>query len=92
MYLSKLVIFLTFLTTVYSTNTSHIVAGYNPDYDDDVVDIPRHLKAGRKYCFKNPHLSCNDNRRCCTHLSQKKIWCCERSHKCGKTVKTCVAP
>lgn len=88
MYLTRLVMFLSFLPSVYSTNTSHIVAGYEPDFN--VSDIPRHLKSGRKHCFNSPYLSCHNNRRCCTHVHQKKIWCCDRQHKCGKAVKTCV--
>lgn len=92
MYLSKLVRFLAFLPSAYCTNYSYIIPGLEPSYYDDVNDIPRHLQGGRRYCFNNPHLACTNNRRCCTHVHQKKIWCCEWSHKCGKVPRTCVVP
>lgn len=72
--------------------------GEDADYDD-IVDIPRlrveeeegdKAKKGRKHCFKSPHLYCREGKRCCTHVKQKKIWCCDRSHGCGKVPKTCV--
>lgn len=92
MYLHRL-LFLFWLPTVFSTNstkptTSPVIAGYDPEIDD----VPRSLKTGRKHCFNSPNLYCADNRRCCTHVHQKKIWCCDRKHKCGKQPKTCVVP
>jgi len=93
MYLRHLMYMMTMVVVATATNDTHsptVIQGYEPDYDVD--DIPRHLKTGRKHCFKNPHLSCNGNRKCCTHVAKKKIWCCDRSHKCGKAIKTCVVP
>lgn len=89
MYLTRMIMFLSCLPSVYSTNHSQMVSGYDPDY---VEDIPRYLQGTRKHCFDNPHLSCSKNRKCCTHNHQKQIWCCERHHNCGKIPRTCVIP
>lgn len=83
-----MLMFLTYLPLSMSTNTSHVIVGEDADIDD----IPRHLQQGRKHCFMSPLLYCRDGKRCCTHVHQKKIWCCDRQHKCGKAVKTCVIP
>lgn len=95
MYLYRL-LFVLWMPTVFSTNSTKpfvspvVVGGYDPEIDYDISDVPRMLKTGRKHCFKSPNLYCAENRRCCTHVHQKKIWCCDRKHKCGKTPKTCV--
>lgn len=84
MYLYRL-LFLTFLPMIRASNTSHIIEGYDPE-----IDVPRYLQTGRKHCFNSPNLYCANNRRCCTHVHQKKIWCCDRKHACGKIPHTCV--
>ena len=76
-------------TVVNLSNDTSIVIGYEP-LSDDVTDIPRRLQKGRKHCFKSPTLYCANNRRCCTHVHRKKIWCCDRKHKCGKSPMTCL--
>lgn len=93
----RLLALLCLLPLAMSTNSSQIIVvqGFEPDVDTligNVTDIPRHLKTGRPHCFNSPNLYCSKNRKCCTHVHQKKIWCCERKHKCGKAPLTCVVP
>jgi len=86
---------LTFNVSVHKHNIT-IIEGDDPDVD--MVDVPRFRidpdgdkqRKGRKHCFKSPNLYCQNQKRCCTHVSQKKIWCCDRKHQCGKSPKTCV--
>lgn len=93
MYLTRF-LFLFWWPSVFSYDLNAtrgtIVDGYEPSYDNDVADIPRFLqKKGRKHCFKNRHLFCKEGKKCCTHVHQKKIWCCDKKDKCGSSPKTC---
>jgi hypothetical protein len=82
------VMLITLLHGVVATNDT-IVEGEDCEIDNG--DAPRMLKkTGRKHCFVSPLLFCRDGKRCCTHLYQKKIWCCDRSQKCGTTPHTCI--
>lgn len=83
--------FLWYVPTIYATtNTSRVMGGSDAQYD--IPDIPRFLQKGRKHCFENPYLYCPYNRRCCTHISTKRVWCCDRDKKCGQIPMTCVVP
>lgn len=72
--------------------SSKIIQGFEPEFEPPSnrslrADAPEHK--GRKHCFRNPNLVCSQNRKCCTHVHQKKLWCCPPESKCGKQIKTC---
>jgi len=75
-----------------------ITVGYTMMGEDPVLDATTnttmkqgHLQEhkGRKHCFRNPQLTCKDKMKCCTHVSQKQLWCCPDKSKCSKYVKMC---
>lgn len=84
MYLTRF-FFLFWLPSVFST-TNYTVDGEEPH------DVPRFFKdtKGRKHCYMNPYLFCPEGKKCCTHVHQRKIWCCDKKDKCGSSPKTCV--
>lgn len=72
--------------------SSETIAGEDPftdGFNRTLRARPSKKNKGRKHCFKNPHLSCSNNKKCCTHVHKKTIWCCPRDSECGVVVKTC---
>lgn len=81
-------------STNHSQNVISVIEGDDVEIEIDIprfrVDMKNKTKTGRPYCYNSPNLYCKDGKKCCTHVSQKKVWCCDKKLHCGKTPKTCV--